>query len=56
MLPRQDYVEVCVMTRLLPRPQKATASAPTFCGQGYNRDVVPRASFAVDNKTFTKYT
>jgi len=25
----------------LPRPQKATALVPTFCGRDYGRDVVP---------------
>jgi hypothetical protein len=26
---------------ILPRPQKATALVPTFCGRDYGRDVVP---------------
>jgi len=32
---------LCFFGEHLPRPQKATALVPTFCGRDYGRDVVP---------------
>ena len=44
-----DDENVGFRTLHLPRPQKATALVPTFCGRDYGRDVVPLNQDAFNN-------